>query len=102
MKCVGVQGSFSGTPYFSFPRAMDFIRNAMFLARVRMVWRPSASFSASPFSLPCTLFHYGLEATGIPEIVKYLLSSSKVAEHPPRLATATLAPTFMVLSNPAL
>ena len=49
------------------------------------------AYAASPSS-------YG-DATGIPEMVKYLFSSSNVAEHPPRLAQATLAPTFIVLSK---
>ena len=44
----------------------------------------------------------GLEATGIPEMVKYLFNSSKVAEQPPRRAQTTPAPTFMVLSKPVL
>ena len=44
----------------------------------------------------------GGEATGIPEMVKYLFNSSKVAEQPPRRAQATLAPTFMVLSKDVL
>ena len=48
------------------------------------------------------LFQYWLEATGMPEIVKYLFSSSNVAEQPPRRAQATLAPTFIVLSNEVL
>ena len=39
---------------------------------------------------------------GMPEIVKYLFSSSNVAEQPPRRAQATLAPTFIVLSNEVL
>ena len=45
------------------------------------------------------LFQYWLDATGIPEIVKYLFNSSNVAEQPPRLAHTTLAPTFIVLSK---
>ena len=45
------------------------------------------------------LFQYWLDATGMPEMVKYLLSSSNVAEQPPRRAQTTLAPTFIVLSN---
>ena len=40
--------------------------------------------------------------TGIPEMVKYLFNSSKVAEQPPRRAQATLAPTFIVLSKDVL
>ena len=48
------------------------------------------------------VFQYWLEAMGIPEIVKYLFSSSKVAEQPPRRAQTTLAPTFMVLSKGVL
>ena len=40
-----------------------------------------------------------LDAAGMPEMVKYLLSSSNVAEQPPRRAQTTLAPTFIVLSN---
>ena len=74
----------------------------MFRARVRMVWRPSLSCSASSGVRPWMLFQYWLEATGIPEMVKYLFSSSKVAEQPPRRAQATLAPTFMVLSKGVL
>jgi len=38
----------------------------------------------------------------MPHIVKYLLSSSNVAEQPPRLADTTAAPTFIVLSNGVL
>ena len=45
------------------------------------------------------LMHELLDAIGIPDMVKYLLSSSNVAEHPPRLAQAILAPTFIVLSK---
>ena len=41
-------------------------------------------------------------AMGMPEMVKYLFSSSKVAEQPPRRAQTTLAPTFMVLSKGVL
>ena len=74
----------------------------MFRARARMVCSPSASWAASPGSLPWTLFQYWLEATGIPEMVKNLFSSSKVADYPPRRATTTLAPTFMVLSKGVL
>ena len=74
----------------------------MFRASVRMVCRPSASCAASPFSRPWTPFQYWLEATGMPQMVKYLLSSSNVAESPPRRATTTLAPTFIVLSKGVL
>ena len=45
------------------------------------------------------LFQYWPDAIGIPDMVKYLFSSSKVAEQPPRRAHTTLAPTFMVLSK---
>ena len=48
------------------------------------------------------LFQYWLEATGIPLMVKNLLSSSKVEDSPPRRAATTLAPTFMVLSKGVL
>ena len=102
MKCVGIHGSFWGTPKASLPRAMLFIRKVMFLARVRMVCMPSSSCAASPGILPCTLFPYWLEATGMPLMVKYLFSSSNVAESPPRLATTTDAPTFMLLSKGVL
>ena len=71
----------------------------MLRARVRMVCSPSASSFASPGAPPCTLFQYWLETTGMPLMVKYLFSSSKVAEQPPRRATAIQAPTFMVLSK---
>ena len=99
IKLVLSNGSFSGRPNCSLPSAILFIRNAIFLARVRMDCMPSASCAASPCSLPCTLFQYWPEATGMPEMVKNLLSSSKVAERPPRLAATTAAPTFIVLSN---
>ena len=81
---------------------MLFIKKAMFRARVRMVCSPSSSCWASPRSRPWTEFQYWLEATGMPLIVKYLFSSSKVAERPPRRATTTLAPTFMLLSKGVL
>ena len=71
----------------------------MFRARVRMVWRPSASWAASPGRRPWMLFQYWLEATGMPLMVKNLFSSSKVEDRPPRRAAATAAPTFMVLSK---
>ena len=38
----------------------------------------------------------------MPLMVKYLFSSSKVAEQPPRRATTTDAPTFIRLSKPVL
>ncbi len=52
MKFVERRLSFSGKPYFSFPRAMLLIRNDMFLASVLAVCFPSSSFSASPGILP--------------------------------------------------
>ncbi len=67
-----------------------------------MVCRPSASWAASPGRRPWTLFQYWLEANGIPEMVKNLFSSSKVADSPPRRAATTLAPTFMDLSKGVL
>ena len=81
---------------------MDFMRNVMFRARTRMVCRPSASCRASPFSRPWTEFQYWLPAMTMFEMVKYLFSSSKVAEAPPRRQTTTDAPTFMVLSKDVL
>ena len=102
IKFVAIPFSRTGNPYFSFPSAMAFIRNAIFLARVRMVCMPSSSRTASPGVPPWTEFQYWLEATGMPLMVNYLLSWSKVAEQPPRLATATDAPTFMRLSKWAL
>lgn len=71
MKFVLWKGSFSGKPYFSLPSAMLFIRKVMFLASARMVCSPSASCAASPCTLPWTLFQYWLDATGIPQIVKF-------------------------------
>ncbi len=56
MKWVGVTGSSSGRPNFSLPRAMDFIRKVMFLARFRTVAMPSKSCAASPGARPWTLF----------------------------------------------
>ena len=81
---------------------MLFIKNVMLRASVRIVCRPSPSCSASPGARPWMLFQYWLDATGMPEMVKYLLSSSNVAEQPPRRAQTTLAPTFIVLSNGVL
>ena len=46
------------------------------------------------------MFQYWLLATGIPQMVKYLFSASKVAVLPPRRQVTTAAPTFMVLSMP--
>ena len=40
--------------------------------------------------------------TGIPQIVKYLLSASNDAEAPQRRQTTTDAPTFMRLSSPCV
>ena len=88
IKFVPRLASFSGSPYASFPSLILFIKNVIFLASVRIVCLPSSSFSASPGAAPWMLFQYWLDATGIPEMVKYLFSSSNVAEHPPRLAQA--------------
>ncbi len=52
IKFVGCHGSPSGRPYFSLPSATDFIKNVIFLARIRIFIRPSASYAASPDSLP--------------------------------------------------
>ena len=71
----------------------------MFRASTRTVCRPSASWAASPGARPWTEFQYWLAATGMFAMVKYLLIWSKVAEAPPRRQTATVAPTFMVLSK---
>ena len=64
----------------------------MFLPMLRMVARPSASWAASPGMAPNTLFQYVEATTGIWLMVKYLLSTSKVVDVPPRRATATAAP----------
>ena len=93
--------------YYASANANDIICGSCrikfyFLARVRMVCMPSSSRTASPGAPPWTEFQYWLEATGMPLMVKYLFSWSKVAEQPPRLATATDAPTFMRLSKWAL
>ena len=52
MKFVLWNGSFSGRPYCSLPRAMLFIKKAILRARVRIVCRPSASCAASPGAVP--------------------------------------------------
>lgn len=75
MKCVHTCSSVFGRPICSLPSAMHFIKNDMFLASTRIVCFPSSSMSACPSSLPWMLFQYLLEATGILEIVKYLLKS---------------------------
>ena len=99
MKFVPTRFSFSGSPMASFPKAMLFTRNATFRPTVRMTCSPSASCAASCALLPWMLFQYWLDATGIPEIVKYLFSWSNVALAPPRRQETTAAPTFIVLSN---
>ena len=43
------------------------------------------------------MFQYWLLAMGMPQMVKYLFSASKVAVLPPRRQDTTDAPTFMVL-----
>ena len=50
-----------------------------------------AVYVASPTLLPCTPFQYTLEATGIPDMVKYLFIWSNAAVVPPRLATVIAA-----------
>ena len=102
MKFVPMRGSFSGRPYFSLPSSMERIKKVMFRASVRIICKPSPSCCASSARLPWMPFQYYPAATGIPLMVKYLLSSSKVAVKPPRLADATAAPTFMVLSKGVL
>jgi signal transduction histidine kinase len=52
MKFVYTLGSFSGRPYFSLPKAMLFIRNVMFFARVLTICIPSPSSAASPLAPP--------------------------------------------------
>ena len=44
----------------------------------------------------------GNTSIALAEMVKYLFSSSKVADRPPRRATTTLAPTFIRLSKGVL
>ena len=45
------------------------------------------------------MFQYWLGAMGMQLMEKYLFTSSKVDELPPRRETTTEAPTFMVLSK---
>lgn len=99
IKLVATRGSFSGRPYCARPSAMLFTRNAMFRPSVRITCMPSRSCRTSSAVLPCTLFQYWLDATGMPEIVKNLLISSNVALAPPRRQLTTAAPTFIDLSN---
>ena len=68
----------------------------MFRPSVRMVWRPSLSWRTSSGVLPYTMFQYWLLAMGMPEMVKYLFSTSKLEVLPPRRQDTTAAPTFMV------
>ena len=49
---VAVRSSCSGRPYSFLPSSMDFIRNVIFFASIRIVCLPSSSISASPFSQP--------------------------------------------------
>ena len=77
---------------------MLFIRKAMLRPKVRIVCKPSLSSSTSSGLPPYTMFQYWLLTIGIPFMVKYLLSISKVAVFPPRRQETTAAPTFMVLS----
>ena len=76
MKFVQACFSFSGNPYCALPRAMAFIRKAMFLARVRMVCMPSKSSAACQGAPPWTEFQYWLEAMGMPLMPKNLFISS--------------------------
>lgn len=62
----------------------------------------SASRAACPGSRPWTLFQYWLEAMSMPEMMKNLFSSSKVADSPPRRAVTPAVPTLMVLSKGVL
>ena len=51
IKLVLIPGSFSGSPYAPFPSDMLFIRNAIFLPRLRMQSIPSSSsLASSPFA----------------------------------------------------
>ena len=72
----------------------------MFLPMLRMVARPSASWAASPGMAPNTLFQYVEATTGIWLMVKYLLSTSKVVDVPPRRATAMAAPGLCAKALP--
>ena len=83
MKLVDTRFSGTGSPYFSRPRAMLRMRKIMFSASARIIWSPSRSSVASPGFLPWIPFQYCPEATGVPEMVKYLFSSSKVDVRPP-------------------
>ena len=81
-----------------FPASMHRSIQAMLDARFRMVCSPSSSFSTSSGCLPWTIVQYVEVTTGIWEMVKNLLSSSKVDVAPERLALTMTAPTFMDLS----
>lgn len=48
---------------------------------------------------PCTSFQYVLDTTGIDDMVKYLLISSKAEVEPARRDDITAAPTFIALSK---
>ena len=50
-KLVLTASSFNGSPIFSFPNAMLFMRKVIFLARVRIDCSPSPSSKASPWLL---------------------------------------------------
>ena len=65
-----------------------------------MVCMPSASCAASPGALPCTLFQYWEDTTGMFKMVKYLFRRSKLALAPPRRHTATAAAGLYARSAP--
>ena len=89
IKLVDSGSSLSGR---STPSAFNaFSIHAMLRARVRIVCKPSASFSASPGMRPCTLFQYCDGTTGMLLIVNYLFKRSNVALAPPLRHTATAA-----------
>lgn len=64
------------------PASLHFKNHAIFRPSVRMTCMPSRSSLTSSCVLPCTMFQYREEMTGISAQVRYLFSWSKVAVVP--------------------
>ena len=71
----------------------------MFFASIRTFRMPSLSARTSSGLLPCTIFQYREEMTGICPQRKNLFSWSSVAVVPARLADTTAAAGFRSCTN---
>ena len=74
------------------PISMHLSSQAILRPSVRITCMPSRSCRTSSGVLPCTMFQYFEDTTGIQLMVKYLFSASSAAVVPPRRAETTAAP----------